>query len=293
LKYSNSISLTADFENRRTRRIGVIPIREKTEENTMRKTLLASVAVAAVVGFTSVAMAQGAMEQKGGGQAPGATEQKAAPSGGAAMKPEGAAPRSGQSAQGADKMTQPDKSAQGADKMNKPDKSADDAGKSAKPDQRMGQEQKPDQRMGQDKQKSDQRMGEEQKKGATPQRGAAEEDKAQPRGAQTESGKSGTNATEKSASQGPGKAGANVRLSQDQRSRISAVIGRGGGARVNNVNFNVSVGVRVPRDVRVEVLPEDIVSIVPEYRGFDYIVVGDRILIIDPDSLEIVTIIET
>jgi hypothetical protein len=270
----------------------------------MKKTLLASVAVAAVVGFTSVAMAQGAMEQKGGGQTPGATEQKAAPSGGAAMKPEGAAPRSGQSAQGADKMTQPDKSAQGADKMNKPDKSADDAGKSTKPDQRMGQEQKPDQRMGQDKQKSDQRMGqdkqksdqrmgEEQKKGATPQRGAAEEDKAQPRGAQTESGKSGTNATEKSASQGPGKAGANVRLSQDQRSRISAVIGRGGGARVNNVNFNVSVGVRVPRDVRVEVLPEDIVSIVPEYRGFDYIVVGDRILIIDPDSLEIVTIIET
>jgi hypothetical protein len=244
---------------------------KQTEENRMKKTLLASVAAAALVGFTSIAMAQGAIEQKGAGQPPGATEQKAAPSGGAAMKPEGSAPRPAQSAQGADKMAKPDKSAQGADKMTKPDKSAEDAGKTAKPDQRMG---------------------EEQKNGATPQRGAAEEDKTRPRGAQTDSGKTGTNATEKSASQG--KAGANVKLSQDQRSRISAAIGRGGsGARVNNVNFNVSVGVRVPRDVHVEVLPEDIVAIVPEYRGFDYIVVGDQILIIDPNSLEIVTIIET
>jgi hypothetical protein len=250
----------------------------------MKKTLLATAAAAALVGFTSLAVAQGAMEQKGGGQAPGATEQKAAPSGGgAAMKPEGAAPRPAQSAQGTDKTAKPDTAQGGADKMAKPDKSADDAGKTAKPDQRMGQE----------KQKSDQRMGEEQKNGATPQRGAAEQDKMQPRGAQTESGKTGTNATEKSASQGQGKAGANVKLSQDQRSRISAAIGRGGGsARVNNVSFNVAVGTRVPRDVHVVVLPEDIVSIVPEYRGFDYIVVGDRILIIDPDSLEIVTIIE-
>ena len=85
-----------------------------------------------------------------------------------------------------------------------------------------------------------------------------------------------------------------MKLSQDQRSKISSVIGRGGGARVSsNVNFKISVGTRVPRDVHVEVLPEDIVSIVPEYRGFDYIVVGDQILIIDPDSLEIVTIIES
>ena len=40
----------------------------------MKKTLLASAAVAAVVGFTSLAVAQGTMEQKGGGQTPGAAE---------------------------------------------------------------------------------------------------------------------------------------------------------------------------------------------------------------------------
>jgi hypothetical protein len=35
----------------------------------------------------------------------------------------------------------------------------------------------------------------------------------------------------------------------------------------------------------------DIVTIVPEYRGFDYIVVGDSILIVDPVTLEIVAVI--
>jgi hypothetical protein len=35
------------------------------------------------------------------------------------------------------------------------------------------------------------------------------------------------------------------------------------------------------------------VEIVPQYEGFDYIVVGDQILIVDPDSLAIVAIIET
>ncbi len=57
------------------------------------------------------------------------------------------------------------------------------------------------------------------------------------------------------------------------------------------MNFNIAVGVRVPHDVHVEVLPEDIVEIVPQFEGFDYIMVGDNILIIDPDTLEIVDVI--
>jgi hypothetical protein len=47
----------------------------------------------------------------------------------------------------------------------------------------------------------------------------------------------------------------------------------------------------VPRSVRIEVLPADIVEVVPQYEGFDYVVVGDEILIIDPNTTEIVAII--
>jgi len=252
----------------------------------MKKTLLATVAAAAVVGFTSFAVAQGTMDQKGGGQTPGAAEQKAAPSGGPAMHQQSDTPRPAPSAQGTDKTTNPDQ------RMGQEQKNT------TKPDQRMGQEQKdttkPDRRMGQEQKdttKPDRRMGQEQKDTAKPdQRMGREQKDETTRGVQTESGKAGTNAAERQD-----KAGANVRLSQDQRSRISSVIGHGSGAaRVSsNVNFNIAVGTRVPRDVHIAVLPEDIVTIVPEYRGFNYIVVGNRILIIDPDSLEIVTIIES
>ncbi len=106
--------------------------------------------------------------------------------------------------------------------------------------------------------------------------------------------KSGANSSEQHASQKPKAShGAPVELSQTQRTKIQAVIGKSSEARVTtNVKFDVSVGTRVPRDVHVEVLPEDVVEIVPQYEGFDYVVVGDNILIIDPDSLEIVAVIQ-
>jgi len=47
----------------------------------------------------------------------------------------------------------------------------------------------------------------------------------------------------------------------------------------------------VPDTVTFYDLPETIVDIVPEYRGFDYIVVRDELVIIDPDTLEIVAIL--
>jgi hypothetical protein len=83
-----------------------------------------------------------------------------------------------------------------------------------------------------------------------------------------------------------------VRISENQRTQIKSIVLRNRDvARVDNAHFSVAVGARVPRDIHVVALPVDIVTIVPEYRGYDYIVVGDQILIIDPQTLEIVDII--
>jgi hypothetical protein len=38
-------------------------------------------------------------------------------------------------------------------------------------------------------------------------------------------------------------------------------------------------------------IPSEIVVIVPQYRGFKYIVVRDELIILDPDTLEIVAVI--
>jgi hypothetical protein len=86
--------------------------------------------------------------------------------------------------------------------------------------------------------------------------------------------------------------GASVQLSQEQRTKIKGVIvGDRNVARVDHADFNIRVGVAVPRTVHVAVLPPEVVTIVPEYRGFEYVVVSDQLLIIDPNTLEIVAIL--
>jgi hypothetical protein len=50
----------------------------------------------------------------------------------------------------------------------------------------------------------------------------------------------------------------------------------------------------VPRtgSVRFAALPSTIVEIEPEWRGYEYFLVGDRIVIVDPRSMEIVAVID-
>jgi hypothetical protein len=62
--------------------------------------------------------------------------------------------------------------------------------------------------------------------------------------------------------------------------------------RVDHVDFNLSVGTPVPRSVRFVPVPRTIVEIEPTWRGYDYFMVGDQIVIVDPRSLEIVAIID-
>jgi hypothetical protein len=117
-------------------------------------------------------------------------------------------------------------------------------------------------------------------------------------GAQSEGSKAGVN-TQQNAQGGTSvqdgaSHGASVQLSQEQRTRITTIIGKRSSARLTGKpDFHVTVGARVPRNVHVAVLPEDVVQIVPQYRGFDYVMVGDQILIIDPDTFEIVAVIPT
>jgi hypothetical protein len=60
----------------------------------------------------------------------------------------------------------------------------------------------------------------------------------------------------------------------------------------NEVHFNLTVGTAIPRDVVIYDVPPTFVDIVPEFEGYDYIIVGDLVLIIDPDTREIVDIVD-
>jgi hypothetical protein len=89
-----------------------------------------------------------------------------------------------------------------------------------------------------------------------------------------------------------GVAGAGVQLSTEQRTKITTVIREQRVAPVNDVNFSISVGTRIPREVSFHRLPAEVVTIYPEWRGYDYILVRDQILVIDPRSHEIVAILD-
>jgi hypothetical protein len=82
-----------------------------------------------------------------------------------------------------------------------------------------------------------------------------------------------------------------VQLSSEQKTRIHDVVVKDSSARVDHVDFAVTVGTRVPRTVHARTISEDIVRIVPQYRGFMYIIVRNDLLIIDPDTFEIVAVI--
>jgi hypothetical protein len=92
------------------------------------------------------------------------------------------------------------------------------------------------------------------------------------------------------ATTGQGAAGS-AKLTTEQRIKISSVIRE---QKVEQVNLNVSVtvGTRIPASVHVHSLPQQVIVIYPEWRGYDYVLVGEQIVIINPRTHEIVAIIE-
>jgi hypothetical protein len=84
-----------------------------------------------------------------------------------------------------------------------------------------------------------------------------------------------------------------TKLSSDQKTKVRQHFGSEIKSKsITNVNFSISVGTVVPRSVHVYTVPADIVEIVPAYRGYKYVVVRDEILILEPDTLRIVAIID-
>ena len=117
---------------------------------------------------------------------------------------------------------------------------------------------------------------------------AAENNKMAPAGKSAAQERSGT---EHGTTTGQGAAAGSAKLSSEQRTKISTVFRQ---HRVSPTHLNVSVrvGTRIPESVHFYPLPEQVYVIYPEWRGYDYIMVGDQVLVIDPRSHEIVAILD-
>jgi len=90
-----------------------------------------------------------------------------------------------------------------------------------------------------------------------------------------------------------GSTSASVNLSSEQRTKIHSIIVSDRSApRVEHVDFAINVGTVVPRDrVKLARLPSTILEIEPSWRGFEYFLVGDQIVVVDPATLRIVAVV--
>jgi uncharacterized protein DUF1236 len=87
------------------------------------------------------------------------------------------------------------------------------------------------------------------------------------------------------------KSGAPAALSPEQRAKIWSTLRGEKAERLTNVQFSTTVGGVIPGTVHLYRLPVSIVEYAPQYRGYEYILVGDEILIVDPRTLRIVAVI--
>jgi Protein of unknown function (DUF1236) len=80
--------------------------------------------------------------------------------------------------------------------------------------------------------------------------------------------------------------------SAEKRTQITSAIKQEKVEEVTNANFHLSIGTTVPAGVRYHTMPARIVEIYPEWRGYDFILVQGKYIILRPRTHEIVYIIE-
>jgi hypothetical protein len=81
------------------------------------------------------------------------------------------------------------------------------------------------------------------------------------------------------------------KLSSEQRGRLRSSFDVRQ-ARVTNAKFTARIGTHIPRRVRLFAVPAAVLAIVPAYAYYRYVVLDDHICIVDPDTYEVVDVID-
>jgi hypothetical protein len=89
-----------------------------------------------------------------------------------------------------------------------------------------------------------------------------------------------------------GQAGAGAKLTGEQRTTVRSAIDKQHVRPATNINFSISVGTRVPRTVEFYPVPTELVTYYPSWRGYEYFLVGDQIVVVNPRTDEIVAVLD-
>ena len=96
----------------------------------------------------------------------------------------------------------------------------------------------------------------------------------------------------KAATTGSSPAGGSATLSSEQRTSVRSGIAQQNAQPAKNITFSISIGTAVPRSVHFYRVPTQLVTIYPHWRGYDYFLVGDQIIVVNPRNHQIVAVLE-
>jgi hypothetical protein len=277
--------------------------RTDMEEIAMKKSLMVSVAAAALLATTGFATAQG-MSQGGSKDAPTSTAspkgEAASPRGDAASpRSESSAPAAGSSKESAAPATSKESAAPEMKNSAAPKSGSMAQEKSGAADTKSGTKATPQQAQEQAKEKAG-TATDTKTSGAmnNDTKSKASESKASESGTAAGTAKpatadSKTGDTKSTTTTGNAATSATAAPPAEKQTQIVSAIKQEKVEEVTNVNFSISVGARVPTTVHYHPLPSRIVEIYPEWRGYDFIFVHGRYIILRPETHEIIYIIES
>jgi hypothetical protein len=262
-----------------------------------RNTLLAGIAALALVAGTGLASAQeSSKDQSPQGKQPHATQQ---------MNHAPAAGKMGQRAQDQNRGSvahQSNQRAEESNRANKADKAATGesrkAGAKAERDEtKAGKSDQDKSAQDRDRTRTDRRNTAQDRDRMKGQNAAAGMRNGKAAQEQNRNGRENTTAAQRERNGMEGlqgnASGMHAQLTDEQRTRIrSTVINAAGAPRVGRVDFDVTVGTVIPRDrIHVAPVPETLVRIEPEWRGFLYFVYEDEVVIVNPRDMRIVAVV--
>lgn len=267
----------------------------------MRKTFMVSVAVAALLAATGLATAQGVNQ--------GATKNSESPAAASPNKGDNAAPMNAPAAKSSETTTP------GASKSGMPQQAQDKGGSSgvsaqSKPDTKTTGDVKTDSNAKASDSTSPTPNSKDMKNPTAETKSPAEskttgemktdsKSKASDSTTSTPNSKDMKNPTAETKSPaadskttGNAATSATAAPPAEKQTQIVSAIKQERVEEVTNVNFNISIGTAVPSTVRYYPLPSRIVEIYPEWRGYDFILVHGKYIILRPRTHEIIYIIE-
>jgi hypothetical protein len=241
---------------------------EISMKNTMRNTLLVTVAATALIAGAGLASAQGTGESR---EAPGATTHEPKAPGGKTDQQPNSVPQQKSPAPNAQAPMKPAPTAQAPAKENPAPTAQAPMKEKPAPTAQVPTKEKP---------------------AETAQAPSV----AKPQGA--EHGGNAQTSEPPNSRMAPGtardetKSGPPAALSAEQHVKIRNTLRIEKSERLASVPFSTKVGEAIPGTVHLYVLPVSILEYAPQYRGYEYILVGNEILIVDPRTLRIVAVID-